>query len=172
VAGGAVDPADLVTTDGRWGLKSLTVLGPGRERVVRLELLGAVGRGPYAVAAEGWVAELTAGLVLPRRLGGLARQAGLESGRTPEAWRPGLVDLVREEPSLAERVDLGAVFALRPGRRDPGLEVWMEGMELAADRAEPFLLLLRQPPASGRGSLLLLDVDGGVLGGHTFRAGR
>jgi hypothetical protein len=43
-------------------------------------------------------------------------------------------------------------------------------MKLAPDRPEPFLLLLREPPPSGRGSLLLLDADGGVLGGHTFRA--
>ncbi|HEX2372382.1 MAG TPA: hypothetical protein VHO93_00245, partial [Actinomycetota bacterium] len=45
----AVDPADLVTTDGRWGCKSLTVLGAGGGRVVRLDLLGAVGRGPFGL---------------------------------------------------------------------------------------------------------------------------
>src|SRR4029453_7770000 len=59
-----VDPADLVTTDGRWGCKSLTVLRQGRGRVVRLDLLGAVGRGPFGLAAEGWVTELTGGVVL------------------------------------------------------------------------------------------------------------
>jgi len=50
--------------------------------------------------------------------------------------------------------------------------VWLEGMELAVDEAEPLLMLLREPPPSGRGSLLLLDADGGVVGGHTFRVGR
>jgi hypothetical protein len=45
-------------------------------------------------------------------------------------------------------------------------------MELAPERGEPMLLLLREPPPSGRGSLLLLDVDGGVLGGHTLVVGR
>jgi hypothetical protein len=171
-AGTAVDPADLVTTDGRWGLKSLTVLRPGVGRVVRLDLRGELGRGPFGVAAEGWLAELTAGLVLPGRLGGLAREGGLAVGRLVEPWRPEVVGLVREDPSLAQRVDLGAVFSVPAGRRGPGLEYWLRGMELAAERAEPLLLLLREPPPSGRGSLLLLDVDGGVLGGHSFVVGR
>jgi hypothetical protein len=166
------DPAELVTTDGRWGLKSVTVLGSGPGRVVRLDLRGVGGGERCVLAAEGWVAELTAGLVLPGRLGGLAREGGLAAERVGEPWRPELVQLVREEPSLAERLDLGSVFAISGGHRDPGLEVWLEGMELAADRAEPFLLLLGEPPPSGRGSLLLLDAGGGVLGGHTFRVGR
>jgi hypothetical protein len=167
----AVDPADLVTGDQRWGLKSVTVLRPGVGRVVRLDLRGGVGRGPFGVAAEGWVAELTAGLVLPGWLGGVARKGGLVAGRLGEPWRPEVVGLVREDPGLAGRVDLGAVFAV-PGGRGAGLEHWLRGVELAPDRAEPMLLLLREPPPSGRGSLLLLDVDGGVLGGHTLVVGR
>ncbi|HEV3465314.1 MAG TPA: hypothetical protein VG846_15190, partial [Actinomycetota bacterium] len=173
-AGGVgVDPADLVTTDGRWGLKCLTVLGPRSQvgRVVRLDLRGGVGRGPFAVAAEGWVAELTAGLVLPGWLGDLAREQGLTAGRVVEPWRPELVGLVREDPTLAGRLDLGAALQVPEGQREPGLEYWLQGMELPADRAEPMLLLLREPPPSGRGSLLLLDVDGGVLGGHTVVVG-
>jgi hypothetical protein len=170
--GPAVDPADLVMTDGRWGLKSLTVLRPGVGRVARLDLRGELGRGPFGVAAEGWLAELTAGLVLPGRLGGLAREGGLAVGRLVEPWRPEVVGLVREDPSLAQRVDLGAVFSVPAGRRGSGLEYWLQGMELAAERAEPLLLLLREPPPSGRGSLLLLDLDGGVLGGHSFVVGR
>jgi photosystem II stability/assembly factor-like uncharacterized protein len=163
-----VDPVDLVTTDGRWGCQSVTVLHPGRGRVVRLDLLGAVGRGPFGLAAEGWVTELAGGVVLPRGVAGLAREAGLVPERVGEPWRPEVVGLVREDPSLAQRLDLTA-FALPPGRRDGGLDLWLEGMELAPDRADPLLLLLGDPPPSGRGSLLLLDADGGVLGGHTFR---
>jgi hypothetical protein len=159
---------DLVTTDGRWGCQSVTVLLPGRGRVVRLDLLGAVGRGPFGLAAEGWVTELAGGVVLPRGVAGLAREAGLVPERVGEPWRPEVVGLVREDPSLAQRLDLTA-FALPPGRRDGGLDLWLEGMELAPDRADPLLLLLGDPPPSGRGSLLLLDADGGVLGGHTFR---
>jgi hypothetical protein len=60
----------------------------------------------------------------------------------------------------------------RGGGGGAGLEYWLRGVELAPDRAEPVLLLLREPPPSGRGSMLLLDVDDGVLGGHTFVAGR
>ena len=171
-SGVAVDPADLVAGDGRWGVKSLTVLRPGMEPVVMLDLLGSAGRGPFALAAEGWLAEVVAGLVLPPRLGGLAREAGLVTERVADRWRPELVRLVREDPRLAEWLDLRFAFAVPAGHRDPGLELWLEQMELAADRPEPFLLLLREPPASGRGSLLLLDADGGVLGGHTFRAAR
>jgi hypothetical protein len=167
-----VDPADLVLGDGRWGLKSLTVLRAEQARVVRLDLRGGVGRGPFGVAVEGWVAELTAGLVLPGRLGRAAGEAGLEAGRMAEPWRPAVVEMVREDPGLAGRVDLGAVFAVPGGRRGGGLEYWLRGVELAADRAEPMLLLLREPPPSGRGSMLLLDVDDGVLGGHTFVVGR
>ncbi|HEX5880977.1 MAG TPA: hypothetical protein VF468_22070 [Actinomycetota bacterium] len=166
------DPADLVAADGRWGCKSVTVLEAGRGRVLRLELRGDESGGPFALAAEGWVAELTGGLVLPRGLAGLARGAGLGAGRVPEGWRAGLVQLVREEPALAERLDLGAVVPVAGGRRDPGLEVWLEGMELDPDRAEPFLVLLREPPAAGRGCLLLLDSGGGVVGGHTLQVAR
>ena len=140
--------------------------------MVRLDLRGIGGGGRFVLAAEGWVAELTAGLVLPGRLGGLAGEHGLVVERVGEPWRPELVTLVREEPSLAERLDLGSVFAIRAAGRGAGLEVWLEGMELAADEAEPLLMLLREPPPSGRGSLLLLDADGGVVGGHTFRVGR
>ena len=168
----AVDPADLVTGNGNWGCKSVTVLGRGSERAVRLDLLGGAGRGPFGLAAEGWLAELAAGLVLPRRLGGLAVAAGLVPGRVGEVWRPELVTLVREEPGLADRLDLGAAYAIAPGRREPGLELWLHRMELDPERAEPFLLLLGEPSAPGRGSLLLLDDDGGVLGGHTFQVAR
>jgi hypothetical protein len=166
----AADPADLVAGDGRWGVKSLTVLGAGTETVVMLDLLGSTGRGPFGLAAEGWVAEVVAGLVLPPRLGGLATEAGLVAERVADRWRPELVRLVRQDPRIAEWLDLKSAYTIPAGRRDPGLELWLQGMELRPDRPEPFLLLLREPPPSGRGSLLLLDVDGGVLGGHTFRA--
>ncbi|MET0227709.1 MAG: hypothetical protein ABW234_03215, partial [Actinomycetes bacterium] len=141
-------------------------------RVVGLDLRGARVRGPFGVGAVGGGAELTAGLVLPGWLGELAREGGLEVGRLVEPWRPEVVGLVREDPSLARRVDLGVVYSVPESRRGPGLEHWLAGMELAADRVEPLLLLLREPPPSGRGSLLLLDVDGGVLGGHSFVVGR
>jgi hypothetical protein len=166
---GAGDPADLVTRDPRWGCKNLTVLSPEAARVARLELLGGVGRGPFTLAAEGWVAGLTAGLVLPRGLGRLATESGLAAGRVAEAWRPELVALVREEPGLAGRLDLTTAFAPPQGPRGNGLEHWLRGMDLDPRHPEPMLLLLRPPPPSGRGSLLLLDADGGLLGGHTFR---
>jgi len=135
------------------------------------------------LAAEGWVAGVTAGLVLPRGLGRLAAEGGLVAGRVAEAWRPELVALVREEPGLAGRLDLATAFAPPappPGAADParpaprgggggGLELWLRGMELDPRRPEPVLLLLRTPPPAGRGCLLLLDADGGLLGGHTFR---
>jgi hypothetical protein len=171
-SGGTVDPADLVGGGGGWGLKSLTVVGRGRERVLMLDLLGTAGRGPFALAAEGWVGELVARLVLPRRLGGLAREAGLVAERVGEVWRPELVNLVREDPRLAERLDLGSAFAVPAGRGDAGLDLWLQGMELSPDRPDPLLLLLREPAHAGRGCLLLLDVDGGVLGGHTFQVAR
>jgi photosystem II stability/assembly factor-like uncharacterized protein len=168
-----VDPADLVTRDGRWGCKNLTVLYPGAAgRVLRLELLGGVGRGPSVLAAEGWVARLTAGLVLPRELGRLAVEGGLEAGRVGEAWRPELVALVREEPDLAGRLDLGTAYAPPEASPGGGLERWLQGMDLDPLRPEPMLLLLRTPPSSGRGCLLLLDADEGLLGGHTFQVAR
>jgi hypothetical protein len=163
----------------RWGLKSLTVLGPGRGQVVRLELWRPAGRGPWVLAAEPWVAGVAAGVVVSRRLGGLARDAGLVPGRVGEAWRPELVTLVQEDPGLAERLDLGAVFPA-PGGADAGREppgpggdgmvVWLRGIDLEPDRPEPLLVLLHEPPPSGRGSLLLLNAEGEVLGGHGFRA--
>jgi hypothetical protein len=172
VSGVAVDPADLAGRGGGWGLKSLTVVGRDPERVLMLDLLGSAGRGPFTLAAEGWVGELVAGLVLPRRLGGLAREAGLVAERVGEVWRPELVDLVRGDPRLAERVDLGSAFAIPAGRGGAGLDLWLQGMELSPERPDPLLLLLREPPHAGRGCLLLLDVDGGVLGGHTFQVAR
>jgi hypothetical protein len=168
----AVEPADLVAGDGRWGVKSLTVLRPGMEPVVMLDLLGSAGRGPFALAAEGWVAEVVAGLVLPPRLGELATEAGLVAERVADRWRPELVRLVRQDPRLAEWLDLKSAFTIPAGHKDSALELWLQGMELRPDRPEPFLLLLREPPPTGRGCLLLLDHDGGVLGGHTLRAAR
>ena len=168
-APGAGDPADLVTRDPRWGCKNLTVLSPEAGRVVRLELLGGVGRGRFTLAAEGWVADLTAGVILPRRLGRLAAEGGLVAGRVAEAWRPELVALVREEPGLAGWLDLATAFAPPQGPRKDGLERWLRGMDLGPHRPEPVVLLLQAPAPPGRGSLLLLDADGGLLGGHTFR---
>jgi hypothetical protein len=171
-SGMAADPAGLVAGDGRWGVKSLTVLTHGMEPVVMLHLLGSAGGGPFALAAEGWVAEAVAGLVLPPRLGELARAAGLVEERVADRWRPELVHLVRQDPRLAEWLGLRSAFAVPAAHQESALELWLQGMELAVDRAEPLLLLLREPPPSGRGSLLLLDADGGVVGGHTFRVGR
>jgi hypothetical protein len=168
-APGAGDPADLVTRDPRWGCKNLTVLSPEAGRVVRLELPGGVGQGPCTLAAEGWVADLTAGVVLPRRLGRLATEGGLVAGRVAEAWRPELVALVRHEPGLAARLDLATAFAPPQGPRTDGLERWLRGIDLDPHHPEPVLLLLQAPALPGRGSLLLLDADGGLLGGHTFR---
>jgi hypothetical protein len=171
-----VDPADLVTQHPNWGCQNVTVLGRDSPRVVRLDLLGAAGRGPFGLAAERWVTGLTGALVLPRRLGRLAVKAGLVAGRVGERWRPDLVTLVREDPGLPGRVDLAAAYAVAPGRDEggtgPGLDHWLTGMQLDPDRPEPMLLLLGDPPPAGRGSLLLLDDDGGVLGGHTFRVAR
>jgi hypothetical protein len=124
------------------------------------------------LAAEGWVAELTAGAVLPRRLGRLAAEGALVAGRVGEAWRPELVALVREEPGLAGRLDLATAFAPPQGPPGSGLARWLRGFDLDPHQPEPLLLLLRTPPPSGRGSLLLLDADGGLLGGHTFRVAR
>jgi hypothetical protein len=45
-------------------------------------------------------------------------------------------------------------------------------MDLDPGHPEPVVLLLRTPPSSGRGCLLLLDADGGLLGGHTFQVAR
>jgi hypothetical protein len=171
-AGAAVDPADLVAGDGRWGVKSVTVLRPEPGRVLMLDLLGSAGRGPFTLAAEGWVGRVAGGLVLPPRLGALAREAGLAAERVADRWRPELVRLVREDPRLAERLDLTSAFTVSADHLEAGLELWLEGMDLAPDRAEPFLVLLRDPPPSGRGCLLLLDADGGVLGGHTLQVAR
>jgi hypothetical protein len=190
---GSIDPAELVRGEG-WGLKNLTVLGPDREvggsgppsrtspaqRIVRLELWGAAGRGPFALAADGLVAEAADGLLLGRRLGALAGKAGLVPGRVGEPWRPELVRLVQEDPALAERLDLAAFFPVpadrraagTTGRREANLAIWLEGIELAPGRPEPMLLLLHEPATAGRGAVLLLDADGGVLGGHTLQARR
>jgi hypothetical protein len=173
----AANPADLVAADPRWGLKNLTVLGPDTDRatprrttrIVRLELWGAAGRGPFVLAAEPWVVAMAAGVVVSRRLGEVARGAGLVAGRVGEAWRPELVTLVQDDPGLAERLDLGAVFAVPAGGGE-GAVVWLRGVELDPDRPEPLLLLLGEPPPSGRGSLLLLGADDGVVGGHTLQA--
>jgi hypothetical protein len=155
--------------NGPWGLKSLTVLGPAAgPRVVRLDLWGVAGQGPFTLAAEPWLARLTAGVVLGRGLGVAAREAGMVPGRVAEAWRPELVTLVQEDPGLAERLDLGAVFPV-PGGHGDAVVAWLRGMALDPGRPEPVLLLLDEPPASGRGSLLLLEAGGGVLGGHTFQ---
>ena len=185
----AGDLAGLVASDGPWGLKNLTVLGPGAEggppgrgsgppprtrtgapRTVRLELWAVAGEGPLALAAEGWVHQLTAGLVLGRRLAGPALAAGLVPGRLAEPWRPELVALVQEDLSLAERLDLAAAFPLPAGHRDAGVRVWLQGIELPPDQAEPLVLLLREPPPTGGGALLLLDAGGRVVGGHTLQA--
>jgi hypothetical protein len=89
-----------------------------------------------------------------------------------QAWRPELVAIVREEPGLAGRLDLATAFAPPQGPPGGGLARWLRGMDLDPHQPEPLLLLLRAPPPSGRGSLLLLDADGGLLGGHTFRVAR
>jgi hypothetical protein len=199
VAGGdqapvlAGDPAELVARDARWGLKSMTVLartgegGPpggrreppprtpqGPPRALRLDLWGAAAGGPFTLAAEGWVDELAAGLVLGGRLAELARTAGLVPGRVGERWRPELVALIQEDLSLADRLDLGAAFVVPPGRSGDGSagawRVWLEGVELARDQPEPLILLLRTPPPAGGGSLLLLDARDRVVGGHTLLA--
>jgi hypothetical protein len=78
---------------------------------------------------------------------------------------------VRAEPGLAAQLDLATAFAPGGGSGGKGLAPWLRGMDLDPGRPEPMLLLLGAPPPSGRGSLLLLDADGGVLGGHTFRVG-
>ena len=143
---------------GGGGSRVVTVVGRERERVLMLDLLGSAGRGPFALAAEGWVAELVAGLVLPGRLGGLAREAGLEAERVGELWRPELVTLVREDPRLAERVDLASAFAIPPGRRGRRARAVAPGNGAVARPARPAAAAAprtatrraRMPAAAGR----------------------
>jgi hypothetical protein len=165
-------PGEPNPLDRHLGLYGVTVLHPAggrrapgsRPRALSLEVWGAAGVPPFALAAEPGAAELTAGLLLGPRLAAAATAAGLEAGRPPDAWRPDLVAVVQDDPGLAERLDLTTAFAAPPADGP-----WLRGVELDPGRPEALLLLLREPAGPGGGSLLLLDAGGRVVGGHTLR---
>jgi hypothetical protein len=159
-------PGEADPLDRHLGLHGVTVLHPAdqRPRVLRLEVWGATGDPPFALAAEPGAAALVAGLLLGPRLAGPAGAAGLEPARPPDAWRPELVAVVQQDPGLAERLDLTTAFPA-PSADGP----WLGGIQLDPERPEALLLLLRQPARPGGGSLLLLDAAGRVVGGHTLR---
>ena len=159
------DPGEPSPLHRHLGLYGVTVLQPrDRPRVLRLEVWGTTGDPPFALAAEPGAAALAAGLLLGPRLAEPARAAGLEPARSPDAWRPDLVAVVQQDPGLAERLDLTTAFPA-PSADGP----WLGGIELDPERPEALLLLLREPVRPGGGSLLLLDGEGRVVGGHTLR---
>ena len=118
------------------------------------------GPDGVSVVAEHWAGAF-------RRLG-LAVRTVAGSGRA-DRLLPDLAMDATPGPGLAGRLDLTTAFAPPEARPQDGLERWLQGMDLDPGHPEPMLLLLRTPPPSGRGCLLLLDADGGLLGGHTFR---
>jgi hypothetical protein len=156
------------------GLKSVTVLRTGDgagggetwPRALRLELWGDAGRGPFTLAAEPGAAALVAGLVPGHRLSAAARADGLAASRVPDPWRPQLIVALQEDPTLADALDLTAVLPSPAGGERPP---WVRGIQLDPGKPEPLLLLLPGPLRPGGGSLLLLDRDGRVVGGHTLR---
>jgi hypothetical protein len=155
------------------GLRSVTVLATGdagdhgeaAPRALRLELWAA-GRGPFTLAAEPAATALIAGLVPGHRLATAARAAGLPVSRVPAPWRPHLIAALQEDPTLTDALDLTAV--LPPPAR--GSHPWVPGIHLDPGQPERLLLLLPAPPRPGGGSLLLLDSDGRMVGGHTLHA--
>jgi hypothetical protein len=155
------------------GLKSVTMLRTGNgagggeawPRALRLELWGNTGRAPFTLAAEPGAAPLLAGLVPGHRLAAAARADGLPVSRVPDPWRPHLIAALQENPTLADALDLTAVLPPPEGAGHP----WVPGIQLDPDQPEPLLLLLPRPARPGGGSLLLLDADGRVVGGHTLR---
>jgi hypothetical protein len=165
-------PGEPGRLDRHVGLYGVTVLHPAgghrppgsRPRALPLEVWGAAGDPPFALAAEPGAAALTAGVLLGPRLAAAATAAGLEAGRPPDAWRPDLVAVVQDDPGLAERLDLTTAFAAPPADGP-----WLRGVELDPERPEALLLLLREPVGPGGGSLLLLDAGGRVVGGHALR---
>jgi hypothetical protein len=158
-------PGEPDPLDRHLGLLGVTVLHPATgPRVLRLEVWGTTGDPPFALAAEPAAAALVAGLLPGPAVADAARAAGLEPARLPDAWRPGLVAVVQQDPGLAERLDLTSAF---PAPSAGG--TWLGGVGLDAERPEALLLLLREPVRPGGGSLLLLDAAGRVVGGHTLR---
>jgi hypothetical protein len=158
-------PAEPKPLDRHLGLLGVTVLHPATgPRVLRLEAWGTTGDPPFTLAVEPGAQELVAGLLPGPAVADPARAAGLEPARPPDAWRPGLVAVVQQDPGLAERLDLTTAF---PAPSVDG--TWVSGINLDAERPEALLLFLREPVRPGGGSLLLLDVTGRVVGGHTLR---
>jgi hypothetical protein len=153
-------------------LKSVTVVSV--TRALRLELWAPAGGGRFALAAEPGAAALVEGLVLGHRLAGRARAAGLQPARLADRWRPQLIDLLGRDAALAARLDLAGAFPVpeAPGSgAGPGRpEVWLDGVELDPGDPEPLALLLAGSavPQTGGGSLLQVDADGRVVGGHTL----
>lgn len=157
----------LVLNNRHCGLKNIAVVNPPPEigprvEAIKLNLWGSRKWRRYALGVDRWPGSLR-GLVLSRRLGRLARAAGLKRLKILEEDRAAIARLVRQSFYLRRELDLTTAWV--KARRGP----WLKSIELNPEKAEAIVALVDRKAMSGHTSLVQWADDGTMVGGFTLQ---
>jgi photosystem II stability/assembly factor-like uncharacterized protein len=157
--------ATLVTTQKKCGLRNLAVVNPSPHSgppVHALPLHVDAQQSAVRIGIDRGGQQLTRAIVLPKRLEKSARAAGWKIVRMSPDDRLELERAIASDPRLKS---LAKANAWAPAKRAS-----MLSLDVPRGREQPVVLLLEADPGAGRGSVILEDAGGQVIGGMTLHA--
>jgi len=158
--------ADLVPNNRKCGIKNLAVIDPvpgtaPRVRALVLDLWPTPGELSLVADPNGRI--LVRGLVLSKRLAGIARASGLATIKLTPADKESLAQLIERDPRLKSVLKIDAAF------EPPPKASWLASFTLPGTVPEPMALLLKPRPRAARASLSLRRKDElEPVGGYTL----
>ena len=158
----------LVTGNKKCGLKNMVVVNPSPSvgppiAALRLNVGNAGGFTKYSLGGDRGAVSIIRGVVLSKRLSGLAKRARLKQIKLSTEDKDELAKLMTETPQLEKLLDTKAAYAPSDG-------VWLENISLTSKTAEPLVVLINPSARKRNGSIIQWASDGTVVGGFTFQA--
>jgi hypothetical protein len=160
--------AALVRCNKKCGLKNMVVVNPSPSigppiAALRLNVGSAGVSGKYSLGADRGAVSIIRGVVLSKRLSGLAKKAKLKQIKLSTDDKDELRKLMTETPQLKKLLDAKAAYAPSDG-------VWLENISLTTRTTEPLVVLVNPSARKRTGSIIQWASDGTVVGGFTFEA--
>jgi hypothetical protein len=160
--------AALVRGNKKCGLKNMVVINPSPSvgppvAALRLNVGSAGASTKYSLGVDRGAISIIRGVVLSKRLSGLAKKAKLNQVKLTTEDKEELTKLIAETPQLKKLLDMKAAYAVSDG-------VWLENISLRTRTTEPLVVFVNPSARKRTGSIIQWASDGTVVGGFTFQA--